>query len=508
MGNSVGNLFKYWDAIRKYPQLQGAFVWDWVDQGLRATTKDGQVYFAYGGDFGPPEVPSDDNFCMNGLVDSDRNPHPSLLEVKKIYQPVRIAAGDLSRGEVQVSSEFDFVDMDFLEGRWELRADGKLLREGSFPRLDLGPGESQSFAFLKEGVAVEPGAEYWLTVSFRLRESQDWADRGHVVGWEQFKLPYFSAPVVEDISTHKPLVLEESGYLASIRGEDFVLEFDKMAGTIASFRYLGKELLRTGPLPNFWRAPIDNDVGNRMPQRLEVWKEAGRGWVPDKTGIRQSSPHEVRIGSAGKLGRNSGTLSVEYRVRSTGEVRVRVKVETGGAKLPVIPRIGMQVTVPGEFQQLTWYGRGPHESYWDRKSSAPVALHSGSVDEQFVNYSRPQENGNKTEVRWASLTSDEGVGLLAIGHPELSVSVWNYRMEDLEGVRHMHQVPRRPFVTLNLDFRQMGVGGDNSWGARPHPEFRLPAKVYEYGFSLMPFAREMGDPATLARLVSRSGPSE
>jgi beta-galactosidase len=505
MGNSVGNLREYWDAIREYPQLQGGFIWDWVDQGLRTRTGDGREFLAYGGDFGPPEVPSDDNFCMNGLVNADRVPHPSLLEVKKVYQYMDIEAVDLAEGRIRITNRYAFVDSSALQATWEIREDDRLLQSGVLPPLKLGPGESRVVTIPTRRRRIEPGAEYWLLVSLRLREDAPWAKAGHEVAWEQFGLPPTAPrPTIEDTDTG-PLEMTESGDLLVLAGDEFQLDLNKKKGTIEAFRYRGTDLIRTGPKPNFWRAPTDNDRGNGMPDRLGVWREAGGEWNVS-TSVKRVSAGEVRVDVDGDLPRVRSRYRVTYRVRGNGEIGVSVSFVPGDTDLPDLPRFGMQMTLPSEFQHLQWYGRGPHETYRDRKSGARVGLFDGTVDEQFVEYSRPQENGNKTDVRWVLLTNAEGAGLLAIGHPVLEASAWNYMLGDLEGVRHHHMIERRPFVTLNLDLGQMGVGGDNSWGARPHWKYRLPAREYSYSFSLFPYAPERGSAMSVARTIRLEGP--
>jgi beta-galactosidase len=509
MGNSVGNLFEYWDAIKQYRQLQGGFIWDWVDQGIRTRTPDGTEYFAFGGDFGPPEVPSDGNFCMNGLVAADRTPHPSLFEVKKIYQYVTVNAKDLMKGQVEITNNYDFLSLEFLRGSWTLHADDALLAEGQLPLLDLAPGSSQTVTIPYDLPQAVAGSEYWLTVSFGLREPTLWANPGHELAWEQFKVPLQGFRAANQVQMGT-LGIDDGPYITRIDGEDFVLEFDKKSGTLSSFRFRGTELIRTGPLPDFWRAPIDNDLGNQMHRRLAIWRPADRTvdwrgegiqWNVKETLLRQVSPSIVRIETTGSLAAVKADYDVTFIIFGSGEVQVTAKMTGASSSLPELPRFGMQLTLPKEFQTIQWYGRGPHESHWDRKSGAPVGLYRGTVDEQFVHYSRPQENGNKTDVRWLSLANDDGVGLLAIGRPLLSASARNFRTADMENIRHEHELARRPFVTLNLDYRQMGVGGDNSWGARPHERFLLKPGDYSYSFSLIPIAEREEPAREVARRI-------
>ncbi|MFZ0426686.1 MAG: glycoside hydrolase family 2 TIM barrel-domain containing protein [Acidobacteriota bacterium] len=499
MGNSVGNLFQYWDVIRKYPNLQGGFIWDWVDQGLRAKSADGYSYLAYGGDFGPPEVPSDGNFCMNGLVNADRVPHPSLREVKKIYQYVDMEAVDPAQGRIRIHNGYAFADLGFLEGVWRVLADGDVVEQGTLPKLSLEPGESREVTVPMTRPDPIPGAEYRLDISFRLGQSTLWAERGFELAWEQFDLPFQAAVPAEPAVAHGPIAITDSAYVLSLAGDDFVAEFNKKDGTLSSFLFKGTELIRTGPKPDFWRAPIDNDIGNRMPNRLGVWKDAGPSWAVSDFTSEALDSGSIRVRAQGNLGRVGAAYSIVYTVHPDARIEVESTLQPQKEGLPDLPRVGMQLTIPGEFQQFTWYGRGPQETQWDRKLGARFGVYSGSVDDQLVKYSRPQENGNKTDVRWVLLSNRQGVGLLAVGQPALNASARNFRQEDLEDVRHYYMMTRRPFVTVNLDLQQMGVGGDNSWGALPHPEFRLPAKEYSYSYTLVPVEGGAEVAAALAR---------
>jgi beta-galactosidase len=226
-----------------------------------------------------------------------------------------------------------------------------------------------------------------------------------------------------------------------------------------------------------------------MPNRLRVWREAGPGRKVTGVTWRRVSPSVVHVEAEGTLAAGESTFRTEYGVYGSGEVRVDFRVDLRG-NLPEIPRIGMQTTIPGALRRVTWYGRGPHETYWDRKTSGAVDVYSQPVEEQIHVYVRPQENGNKTDVRWIALTDADGLGLLAIGAPVLNVSAWPFSMQDLERAEHTHELPRRSAITLNLDHQQMGVGGDNSWGARPHPQYTLPARgSYRYRFRLAPLRK-------------------
>ncbi len=502
MGNSLGNLFKYWDAIRKYPNLQGGFIWDWVDQGLRTAAENGEEYFAYGGDFGPPEVPSDGNFCMNGLVTADRKAHPSLYEVKKIYQYVDIEPVDLRKGEVRITNRYDFQSLDTLQGTWKLLADGETAKAGYLERLSLEPGQSQTITIPIGSFDPEPGVEYFLDVSFALRNGTDWAPPRHELAWEQLPLQLTEGnPPTEPRVSSKNLDMKDTAYVLQILGEDFTVEFDKKRGTLGSLVFEDTELIRTGPRPNFWRAPIDNDIGNSMPKRLGAWKDAGDKWKVNSVVADQISESliEITVEAATSIPRSA--ITVKYSVRGDGQIRVDYAFEPSDTDLPDIPRLGMKMTVPGHFQRLSWYGRGPHESHWDRKKGARMGRYSGSVDGQYVEYSQPQENGNKTDVRWLVLADSQGIGMQVVGEPLLNFSARNFMDEDLEKAAHQFELHKRSFITLNVDLQQMGVGGDNSWGARTHPEFRLKAQPYSFSFTLIPLNLTKDQPAVVARRI-------
>ena len=455
-------------------------------------------FFAYGGDFGPPGTPSDGNFCMNGLVATDRTPHPGLYQVKKVYQYIQVKPVDLNAGKIEIANLYDFLDLSHLEGSWELKADDQVIEDGRLSVESLAPGESRTVAVGLPKLQPVAGVEYWLNVNFRLKLPASWADAGHIVAFEQFKLPMSGLMPPIDVLRLPKLNIEETGQSVILSGKDFRLVFDEAAGTISSLKYRDVELIEDGPRPDFWRPPIDNDRGNGMPKRCGVWRNAGRNWRLDRVEV-DAAPAVAKIRVTAGLADLAAQCEVAYTVFGSGDVVVDVAYRAGEKKLPEMPRFGMQMTLRAGFENFTWYGRGPGETYWDRKDGCPVGVYRGTVDQQFVDYSRPQENGNKTDVRWVALTNEKGIGLLAVGMPLLSVAARHYTTADLAGAAHTHEMTRRPEIYLNLDHRQMGVGGDNSWGARPHPEFQLTEKSYRYRFRLRPYSADREEPMELAR---------
>ena len=488
MGNSTGNFQQYWDLFESTPYLHGGFIWDWVDQGIRKRDAPGKPFWLYGGDFG--DKPNDDNFCSNGLVSPDRAVHPGLYEVKKSYQNIKVEPVDLAAGKVRVRNKHLFRDLSFVAGRWELAENGKVVQSGALPKLNLAPGGAQEVTLpVAPAFRPAPGAEYFLKVSFALAGDMPWAPKGHEVAWDQMQMPYQGSAVAEPPAASLPaLKLAESAQQITITGQDFTARFGKSSGALESYAFRGKELI-TGPLaPNFWRPPTDNDRGNKMPARHGVWREAAQKRTVTSVKAEQVSPASARITAEAKLAAGESTQRSVFTILGNGEIRVEFEARPS-SKLPELPRIGMQMAIPGEFRNVTWYGRGPHENYWDRNLGAAVGLYSAPVDDLVTPYIEPQENGNRTDVRWVTFTNREGAGWKAVGAPLLFFSAWPYKMEELERVKHPFEIRRSEDITVNLDHRQMGVGGDDSWGARTHPEYMLPAgQVYRYEVRLVPLA--------------------
>jgi len=460
MGNSTGNLKEYWETIYKYERLRGGFIWDWVDQGILRKTEDGEEWWAYGGDFG--DVPNDGNFCINGLVWPDRKPHPAMWECKKIFQPVEAEAVDLNVGKVRIINRYDFSDLSRLGILWELAVDGEVVQRGQLAKLHTPAGNSETVTIPFTKPKLGPGAECWLTVRFKLADDTPWAEKGHEIGWSQFKMP-FEAPAAPELKAKDmaSLKLEESKDKIIVIGADFRLVFDKGKAQVTSLSHGGSELIETGPTFNIWRAPTDNDVPRMAPR----WRSFGLDRLQHKVKnleVKQVSQKVVQIRVASVAHAPDVTEGFDYQLSYTvcgsGDTMMDLDV-VPNEKLPPLPRIGLQLSIPGEYNTFTWYGRGPHENYWDRKEGAPVGLYNGTVDEHYVPYIKPQENGNKTDVRWVLLTNEKGMGLLVVGKPFLEVSAHHFTTEDLTKAKHTFELKRREDITLNLDFGQCGLGG-------------------------------------------------
>ena len=503
MGNSGGGLADYWKVIRAHRQLQGGLIWDWVDQGVERRTADGRRYFAYGGDFG--DAPSDQNFMCNGIVAPDRTPHPHAWEVKKVYQSVAAELLDWPSRRVRIHNRHDFVSLAGVDIAWRVEGDGKVVAAGTLPRLTTPARTYEDVTIAVPELAPAPGVEHFLTLTFHAAAASPLVPRGFEVGFEQLTLPIAAPPLPPlDRSTMPPLAFTETADGVTVAGSGFEIAFDRAAGAIRSWRYRGVELLVSGPTPDFWRAPTDNDYGNRMPVRLAAWREAGakrsvRGLVATRVG-----PAEIRVDVESTIPVGDSRHTTRYTVLGSGDVLVDVSFTPGAGEFPELPRFGMHLTLPRAFDAVTWYGRGPHESYADRTASAPVGLYAGTVDEQLHPYVRPQETGYKVDVRWIALTGPGGIGLLAVGRPLVGAAASRFLHDDYEygpekGQRHPTDMTPRDLVVLNVDLGQMGLGGDDSWGAKPHDEYMLFAKPYEYSFRLRPYALRDEDPVRLAR---------
>ncbi|WP_430811870.1 MULTISPECIES: glycoside hydrolase family 2 TIM barrel-domain containing protein [unclassified Carboxylicivirga] len=495
MGNSLGNLQDYWDLIESESILQGGFIWDWVDQGLLTTNEDGEKYWAYGGDFGPDTVPSDGNFCINGLVNPDRGIKPHLLELKKVYQYIKFKPVDIKAGKIRIENNYAFINTKKFRFRYELKANGELLKTGEIKGLNLNPGESKEIEIDVNNELLE-GYEYFLNIYAELKAKEWLVDAGTVLAKEQFKIggkqhlkKRFSSAIKRKTSDKKVYFF----------GDGFTITFDTLKGVLSSFTYENTELINEGPVPNFYRAPTDNDFGNNMDKRCEVWRDAGRN--------RQITSFDIKDAGISfrfnlKDGEQQlGSYQTDYTIRNDGSIEIFNTFTMVDDNLPEIPKMGMNIVVPREFEQISWFGRGPHESYWDRKTSAFVDLYSGTVSEQYWAYIRPQENGNKTDVRWMSLLNKQGKGLKFVANELLNISVHHNTQEDFESPgrtdgrqidgmpvlnRHTTDVKPRNLTSVNIDYKQMGVGGDNSWGARTHEQYRLRGKKFSYGFTIIP----------------------
>ncbi len=514
MGNSVGNLADYWAAIGSFPALQGGFIWDWVDQSLAYIDEQGRRYWAYGHDY-HPDLPTDGNFLNNGLVDPDRNPHPHLYEVRKVYQPVRFTAIDVSKGFFEIENHYDFIDTGHLDFSWALLEDGETIKTEVLDVAVLRAGQKVRLDIEIQGFTNAAGREYHLELSAHQRQNQHGVSNGHRIAWEQFSIRK-NDQLTESSVESQALELLETPEVFTITGKNFELTFCRKTGVISNYRFEGSQLMLEGPAPNFWRPPTDNDLGNGMHDWASVWQQAGPQRQLVSMTASRANTGDIEINTRYRLDVTGSELQVDYDIGGHGGILVSMELIPGDAELPPIPRFGMQMRLPGSFKNISWFGRGPHESYADRKSSAAIGVYHSVIENEFHRYSRPQETGNKTDVRWMALTGENNIGLLAIGRPLISTSSWPFSMQDLEFVaakqgsesasglvpitsKHGAELQPKNFVTWNIDDRQMGVGGDTSWGRPVHEQYMIKAEQMLYSFILLPFDSQQQQAAQLAR---------
>ena len=504
MGNSSGGIKDYWDVFDAYGTLQGGFIWDWVDQGIYEEDETGTPYWAYGGDYGPLGTPSLGNFVLNGILFPDRTPQPAYWEVKKAQQFVKFRSVNLEQGRIEVANRYDFIGLERFRLHWSIIEDGVVIDRGMIDELDVSPHRKTEIALGYRFPDRKPASEYHLNLSIQGKESWDMLPAGHEYASGQFLLaPVRTPPDVEQVAG--ALKLDQSDTVTLISGADFSYSFNRRSGLLSGLEYRGTALISKPLEPNLWRGLNDNDFSGLAHQWGVVWKHASQHRQLVRFDVSQPAPGEILVQTSHELlARDesvAATFTTDYRVNSAGQLQAQVSFEKD-PDLPQLLRLGMNMELPKAFDRLEWYGRGPFENYWDRNAAAHVGLYKSSVADQYVPYVRPQENGYKTDIRWLTLSNDQGVGLQISGDPLISFSALHYRQEDFdmdfwlggylpnakEVNRHLNDVQERDLVSLNIDYKQTGVGGDNTWGARPHLKYTLTDEHYRYGFRIRPFA--------------------
>jgi beta-galactosidase len=488
MGNSTGNFQEYFDIIATSPHMQGGFIWDWVDQGIAATDDSERKYWAYGGDIGGYQYTHDQNFCANGLITPDRKPHPGLYEVKKVYQDILFSAKDLSKGLVTIENRFLYTDLKDYDFLWELLKNGKKISDGSLV-VSQAPGTKKDITLPLPAIQKEAGEEYFLNIYARTKTATEMIPANHESAREQFAFSVNDYFVTGQTPTAGSVeIIKEDDNRITLKSGEITAVFNKKNGALEGYMYGNKRLLSSGPQPDFWRAPTDNDYGNRMPEISHIWKLAGNHKTVDKFTVNKTEK-EVIITVNYTLNDVASPYMLKYTVLRNGTIQVHAAWKAGKERLPEIPRFGMQLRLPSEYETFTYYGRGPWENYSDRNTSSFLGIYSSTVSEQQFDYIRPQENGNKTDVRWLTVTNPEGFGLKISGSQPLSVKAAHNPAEDLDfGVTkkntHPSDITPRREVFLNVDYLQRGLGGDDSWGRLPHKPYRLSDDSYEYEYEI------------------------
>jgi len=488
----------YWDIIETYPNLQGGYIWDWVDQSLEYKDDKGKPYLAYGHDY-HPDLPTDGNFLNNGLVDPYRNAHPHLSEVKKVYEPVQF--NYLGNGIIEIENKNFFADFSDRTLQLKLLVDGKssILKSGI--ELNVPPQSKVKMYFPEIPGMFIPESEFILEVSLIQKEENELIPIGYEIAWNQFLLNkgmHFNSSSDEGTA----LKIETFENDIQINNNKVELRINSTSGEIISWKHQGKEVTKHPIKPNFWRPPTDNDLGNGMDKWAKLWQDATYNYRAELVKNPQIIKEHVIYAVYYKLPNNEADLIVNYTIARNGLLKITLNYNPNKKELPNIPRLGMYMTLNKNFTDVSWYGKGPEESYWDRKTGQKLSVYSGKVEEQFHRYSRPQETGNKTDIRWVEVSTND-LNLKVFSNQLLNASVWPFNMKELdfnsdEGAesasglvpvttKHGADIEIGNTVQWNIDYLQMGVGGDTSWGRLVHPEYTIPAnKSYSYSFTITP----------------------
>lgn len=485
MGNSNGNFREYWNVILHSKNMQGGFIWDWIDQGFKTKDTDGKTFWAYGGDLGGYGLHNDENFCTNGLIASDRTIHPGLNEVKKVYQNILFKRSDNNSNEITIENLFDFTNLNKYNFKWELFKNGKKINENTFS-IDLSPHKQKSISLPLPSVEEMQGAEYFVNLTAFTKNATELIPSDYEIAMEQFKLKgdYFS----RGSSANGVLQLTKSAGKISFKSGNVSGEFDLAHGRFSSYKTGASMQLNRFPEPYFWRAPTDNDFGNGMPSELGIWRSAHQDRKLKSVDVSEQNADGISIKVNYELSAIATPYSIEYFIQNDGSIKITASIDMTGRDLPELPRFGMRMQLPEKYNNLSYYGRGPWENYNDRNESALIGIYNDKVSNQYCNgYIRPQESGYKTDVRWVSLLDDAGSGLQIAGVQPICFSAINHSTESLDpGLtkkqQHPTNLPPDTNVYFNIDLKQRGLGGDNSWGALPHHEYRLLDKKYSYSY--------------------------
>ncbi|MEX1114137.1 MAG: glycoside hydrolase family 2 TIM barrel-domain containing protein [Akkermansiaceae bacterium] len=497
-GNSLGNFKDYWNTIERHPRLIGGFIWDWADKGLATSIVKGKPaptlslgsiksipnFYAIGGDYG--DIPNDGLFVLNGLLESDRKPKPHYFEAARVNQPVRIHAKDLTNGRIRIENRNSFINLDHYLISWEWSDNGMVVTKGLLPLLNCLPGKSREVT-IPPPQAIK-NHERHLTMRFTLAEPTPWADAGFVVALEQLALddsPKFSAP---RFTTGK-LTVEQDDQMITIRGPESFARIGKQSGMIESLRHGSNELLVSPLRFCFWRPPVTNDRGWKMPETLGIWRDAGENAKAGAVRIEQQPDGTVRVCSDVTIPVGSSHAEIVYVFDASGRVVINstVALETS-APPKEVPRIGMQCGVIPALSRIEWFGLGPDETYSDRQSAAHVGTFQADAYSWNHLYLPPQETGHRSHVRHTTITDPNGDGWVvsAIAAP-FGFSLWPWTAADLENTSHPYLLKNRDFLTLTIDSAQMGVGGVQGWGARQLDQYLLQTnKTYRMSFMLSP----------------------
>ena len=501
MGNSMGGFKEYWDMVRKYPKYQGGFIWDFVDQGLRVKNKQGKTIYAYGGDFGRYPT-SDHNFNCNGIINPDRKPNPHANEVRYYYQNIWATAKDLKAGEVEVYNENFFKSLDDVELQWTLESEGKVLANGR-SALDIPAQQKRVVKLDGYSLPADVKGEVVLNLDFVLKKAEPMLDAGYAVAREQFVVNPYTFPTMESVlavtsgkyDTRKVEKEEKVAWVTLSAGNTSVT-FNHWNGWIDYLDVDGKPMLEEGYAitPDFWRAPTDNDYGAGTQRKLHAWKNPEMKMKSFKV-VENEGKAEKGVEVVYDMPSVEATLTMTYTLTPAGELVVNeaMTVNKDAKHKPELMRYGMQLVMPKAYNMLTYYGKGPGENYIDRNNGDRLGVYDAKVADQYWGYVRPQESGNKTEVRYWQVKDENGKGLEFYSFAPMECSTLNYLASDLDDgwdknahQSHSGDLTPRDFSVVKLAARQRGLACVNSWGAIPLEQYRMPYQDYSFTYVIRP----------------------
>jgi beta-galactosidase len=494
MGNSLGNFKEYWDSFEKYSSLQGGFIWDWVDQTFAMKAIDGTSYWGYGGDLEPNATVSSLSFSANGLVFADRTPYPYLWEVKNVQQNIGFSSSSIESGALMVTNKHYFVSLQGYSLSWQLLAEGEKVAQGQGLSLSAKSQQNQQL-HLDYGIQLQPGVEYFLNVQVTSDKTNGVIPVGHIVAWSQLALPNLSA--TPETKPEVRLSVRDEDHNYYFKGREFNLNINKTTGLISSMEYFGDELLKASPRPDFWRAPTDNDLPIKdYGDKIGPWQKAGKDTSLVSIKLTKESAYQAKVEVEHYISSIGSRYFTTYHIFGNGEVKVDVYFYAAPhKKQSEIPRLGTLFELDKQYSRVSWYGRGPHENYVDRNTSAHVGQYQSTVADMYVPYVRPQENGYRTDVRHVSFYNQDGEGITFKGTPLIGFGAQYYDTADYHSTTaqvkaknlHPHELPRKQKIYVNIDYMQRGVGGTNTWGAKPLSDYIIPYLDYQYSYSFEPY---------------------
>lgn len=490
MGNSLGNFKEYWDAIENNPNLQGGFIWEWIDQSID-TVKNGKRIMAYGGDFpleGPvPQHFTDNNFCVKGVVTAYRGLTPMAVEIKKVHQFIK---SSLNKNELTIRNSYFFRSINNVQLTWELQEDGKVIEKGIINQLSVAPQQT-IVVTLPIKSKKKSSKEYFINVHYTLQEAEPFLEKGYEVAYDQFALS--TIPVVQDMITGKGnLQVKQTETNCTISGKGFAVDFDLKNGTMSSYIVNGTTVVEKGPQPSYWRAPTDNDIGAGFNRNLRMWRNAYEQGRLIAATVTKQTDGSCTVLFKKEVVNGDAVSEQQFTVYADGKIKVSSSIDAVKGKYPLLLRVGNDLQLKKEFDQISFYGRGPWENYWDRKSASLIGLYKQTVSNQYFSYARPQESGNKADVRWVRLTNKAGKGVeFVYADSLLNFSALQYSLDDLDPETekkqyHSGELQVRDKIYMHVDLQQTGLQGIDSWGSMPMQQYRIPFADHRYTYWIVP----------------------